>query len=136
MNILVFKTSNGYTLNRLLNELGGERNIKCLVSSSGIKECQAKYPEVVFIDIGRESFYDLSDELVMQLRNDVFDEVYITLSGKHGYNYGNVVQLINEITFAKAFFYNCNGERISIPRKSWIKDLLIRAYISIIERTC
>ena len=59
-----------------------------------------------------------------------YDEVFITFSGREGYSYGNVLELLGQISYKRAFFYNCNGERIEIPKGNMIKDTLCRIYIA------
>ena len=61
-----------------------------------------------------------------------YNELYITLSGIHGYNFWNVMELVNGLRFRKGFFYDCNGKRLQIPRKNTIRDTLCRLYIKLL----
>ncbi|MDE6600753.1 MAG: hypothetical protein K2K90_01040 [Lachnospiraceae bacterium] len=58
-----------------------------------------------------------------------YDQVYITLSGREGYGYGNVLKLIQQVNYRRAFFYNSNGDRMEIPDGNRIRDTLCRIYI-------
>ena len=115
-------------MNRLFQELG-KGDIDCLIQSSQIDRYQAQYPDINFIDIYQEGFYDLPSQIVTQISTKSYDQLYVTFSGIKGHNFGNVMELVSMVNFKKAFFYNCNGDRIEIPRKNIIKDTFCRLYI-------
>lgn len=127
-NILIFKTSSDNTMYRLFQELG-KRNIDCLIQSSQMGRYQVKYPYINFIDIQQEGFYNLSSEIITQISSKVYAQLYVTFSGTKGYNYGNVMELVDMVNFKSAFFYNCNGDKVRIPKKNVIKDMLCRLYV-------
>lgn len=127
--ILVFKTSADTTIKRLFDELG-ETNIDCLIPKSQFDRYRQEYPAIHFIDICREGFYELPVEVINTISRQAYDEVFITFSGREGYSYGNVLELLGQISYKRAFFYNCNGERIEIPKGNMIKDTLCRIYIA------
>lgn len=131
-NILVLKTSADATMKRLFHDLK-EENIDCLIQSSQIERYQAEYPNVHFIDIYQEGFYDLPYDVISEVSGKIYDQLCVTLSGVMGHNYGNVMELVSKINFKKAFFYNCNGDKTEIPKPDLIKDTLCRAYIKIIS---
>lgn len=121
-------------MQRLLKKLdNGNKNIECLIQSSQLEKYKKEYPNVKFIDICRERFEDLPAEVIDMISQKKYDQLYITLSGVNGYNFWNVVKLVSTLRFKKAFFYNCNGDRIKIPEKNVIKDTLCRCYIRYID---
>ena len=126
--ILVFKTSTDATVKRLFQELG-EEEIDCLIQSSQIDRYQAEYPHINFIDICQEGFYDLPAKVLEQVSEEKYNELYVTFSGIKGHNYGNVMELVDEMEFRCGFFYNCDGERVEIPKRNRIKDIICRIYI-------
>lgn len=131
MKILVLKTSSDTTMQRLFRELdrGEEKDIDCLIQTSQIDRYRKEYSYINFIDIRRERFDNISLEVINLVSEKLYDRLYITLSGINGYDFWNVVQFISKVCYKKAFFYNCNGEQIKIPRKNIIKDTLGRLYI-------
>ena len=128
---MIFKTSTDVTLNKLFHELG-EKNIDCLVQRSQMERYRKLYPYIHFIDICQEGFYDLPFKVIEMISNQIYDEVYITFSGREGYNYGNVLELLEQMNYKSAFFYNCDGDRMEILGGNRIKDTLCRIYIGFI----
>ncbi len=126
--ILVFKTSTDKTIKRLLDNLG-DKAIDCLIQSSQLERYKALYPYIHFIDICQEGFYDLPCKVVDQITLTTYDQVYITFSDMEGYNYGNVLELLEKTTFRNACFYNCAGDKLAIPKQNIIRDTLCRIYI-------
>ena len=126
--ILAFKTSTDATIKRLFQELGQE-DIDCLIQSSQLNRYQEEYPVINFIDIQQEGFYDLPFEVIGKISSKTYDQIYVTFSGIKGHNYGNVMELVDKVAFKKAFFYNCNGDKIEIPKKNRLKDSICRIYI-------
>lgn len=126
--ILVFRTSTDATIKKLFHELEG-KNIDCLVQHSQVDRYRAEYPHINFIDICQEGFYDLPAGVIHMIACQTYDQVYITFSDRDGYNYGNVLKLLEQINYRNAFFYNCNGDRMKIPKGNMIKDTLCRIYI-------
>jgi len=127
--ILIFKTSTDMTMKRLFHELR-EKDIDCLIQSSQINRYRIEYPYINFIDICQEGFYDLPFGIVDEMRQKIYDQVYITFSGIKGHNYGNVMELVSQMNFKRAFFYNCNGDRTEIPQANKVKDMICRFYIT------
>lgn len=134
MKVLVLKTSSDVTMQRLFKKLdkAGNNDIDCLIQSSQFEKYKKEYPNVRFIDICRERFEDLPTEVIDMVLQKKYDQLYITLSGVHGHNFWNVVKLVSTMRFKKAFFYNCNGDKIKIPGKNMMKDTLCRFYIKYI----
>ncbi len=130
--ILVFRTSTDTTIKRLFHDLGKE-NIDCLIQSSQWERYKKKYPNINFIDICQEGFYNLPIKIIDMISKKRYDQLYITFSGIRGGNYGNIMEIVEKINFKNAYFYNCNGEKIKIPKKNKIKDLFIRIYIKFIS---
>ena len=130
--ILVFKTSSDSTMYRLFEEIiDGE--IDCLIQSSQIRRYEGKYQNINFIDIKNEGFYDLPSAVLKEITKIKYDEIYITFSGTIGHNYGNVIEILQQTSFEKAFFYNCDGNRTSIPKPNVLKDSLCRVFIWIVQ---
>lgn len=131
-NILVLKTSSDATINRLFSELR-ECHIDCLIASSEIEKYRNLFPKINFIDIHREGFYDIESELIYEISLKNYDEMYITLSGTVGHNYGNVMELIIQFNCKKNYFYNCNGEKTLIPKYNSIKTFACMCLIKLFE---
>ena len=136
MYVLVLKTSADATMQKLLNELCNDTNkqIDCLIQSSQVIRYQKEYPDINFIDICKERFENLPSDVTSMVTNKKYDQLYITLSGVNAYNFWNVMELVNKIRYKTAFFYNCNGVKMKIPRKNIIKDTLCKWYINWIRR--
>lgn len=132
MRVLVLKTSADMTMQKLLNELCNDTNkqIDCLIQSSLIRRYQKEYPHINFIDICKERFDNIPPDVMSMVMKKKYDQLYITLSGINAYNFWNVMELVSKIRYKKAFFYNCNGVKMKIPRKSIIKDTFCKWYIN------
>lgn len=126
--ILVFKTSTDATIKKLFADLG-KKDVDCLIQKSQFDRYRKEYPYINFIDICQEGFYDLPARVIDMISSRIYDQVYITFSDREGYSYGNVLELLEQINYKNAFFYNCNGDRMEIPRGNMIKDILCRIYI-------
>lgn len=131
MKILVLKTSSDETMQKLFKELDRveKKRIDCLIQSSQIDRYRQEYPDINFIDIRRERFENLSSEIMDIISAKFYDRLYITLSGVNGYHFWNVIEFVSKVHFRRAFFYNCNGEQMKIPKGNIIKDTLERLYI-------
>lgn len=131
--ILIFKTSVDATMKRLLQELGKENDIDCLIQSNQVQRYRTEYPYINFIDIRQEAFYDIPVEIISAISKKKYEQLYVTFSGIVGHNYGNVMSLVNRVHFEKGCFYNCNGDRMEIPPKNFLKDMVLRIYIRCVE---
>lgn len=129
--VLVFKTSTDVTIQKLLHELaeGKNKDIDCLIQHSHVKRYQEKYPYIHFIDIQGERFESLSSEIMEKISEKSYDRVYVTLTGTNAYGFWNVMGIVSKVRFKKGFFYNCNEEKMKIPRKNIVKDTICRLYI-------
>ena len=132
-NILVFKTSTDATMERLFHTLGDLGSIDCLIQASQIDRYRSIYPNVHFVDIEREGFYDLPTYVLEQIYGKEYDELYVTFSGISGYNYGNVMSIVEHVRSKACFFYNGNGERIAMPTMNRWKDFLLKCYIVLMD---
>lgn len=132
--ILVFRTSVDSTIQKLFNELGkiGDKDIDCLIQSSKVQKYKEEYPYINFIDIQGERFENLSSEVIKRISKKMYDRLYITLTGVDAYNFWNIMEILSNVHFKKGFFYNCNGEKMKIPRENIIKDTLCRIYIKLV----
>ena len=119
-------------MKRLFLDLG-KAKIDCLIQSSQIGRFKNRHPYINFIDIYQEGFYNLSVQVLDIIANEIYDQLYVTFSGIKGNNYDNIIELINKLNYKEAFFYNCNGDKIKIPEKNIINDLLIKVYIRFID---
>lgn len=129
--VLVFKTSTDITIKKLFEELKKEE-IDCLIQSSQVDIYKSGYPSIHFIDICQDSFYDVPECVVYRICSKAYDQVYVTFSGIKGHNYGNIMELLDKINYKRAFFYNCNGDRVEIPKKHAVKDFICRLYIKLV----
>ena len=130
--VLVLRTSNDRTMQVLFKKLIN-CNIYCLVQTDNVHRLNSEYPDITFIDIRRPSFYDIPEYVLEQVISNNYDEVYILLSGIHGYNYGNVMDILRKCTYVNGWFFNGNGECILIPRFNLIHKLLIGLYVKIVN---
>lgn len=135
MKIVILKTSDDKTMKKLFDELDkhDDKEIDCFIQNSQLEKYRNEYPYVNFIGIGQERFENLMEEVTDKMCKKKYDQLYITLSGISGYNFWNVVSVAKMIRFKEAFFYNCNGERMQIPKKSVVKDTLGKLYIQYIN---
>lgn len=134
VTVLIFKTSTDSTMNMLLEELkDSDYDIDCLIQTSQVERYKALYPRVNFIDIQAKGFYDLPSDVMDKVGQRKYDQLYVTLSGVAGHNYGNVMSIVSKIVYKEAFFYNCNGEKITIPSPNFLKDFICRVYIGFLD---
>ncbi len=108
-------------------------SIECLVQTNDFHRLKSEHPEIAFIDICRTSFYGIPERVIKQVISKKYDEAYILLSGNHGYNYGNIIELLKRCDYNKAFFFNSEGKCIDIPRFSVIHQLLIGLFVKIVN---
>lgn len=132
MKILVIKASTDTTVQRLFGELDKIENkeMECLIQHSQFDRYQKMYPYINFVDIRKERFENLPICVINKISKKRYDKLFVTLTGVHVYHFWNVMELVNRIHFRQAFFYNCNGEKLQIPKKRILKDLLCKAYIN------
>lgn len=128
--IIVLRTSTDDIMCRLFEEIK-DNEIFCMIASSQIDRYREMYPNIKFIDIQRERFYDLPPEVLSNVNRMTFNELYVTLPDIVGYYYENVMAVVDRINWRKAFFYNCNGDRVEIPGK--MRSFIYRVYIRICE---
>lgn len=132
--VLILCTSSDAVMKKLLEELQNfDNNIDCLIQTSQIERYKALYPKVNFIDIQAEGFYDLPSDVMDKVSQNKYEQLYVTLSGVVGHNYGNVMSIVSKIVYKEAFFYNCNGEKITIPSPNFLKDFICRVYIGFLD---
>ena len=130
--ILVLRTSTDFTIMRLFKELDCD-DVDCLIQSSQLQRYRDMFPNVRFIDIKSEGFYDIPYEIISSISNIVYDQIYIAFSGFVGHNYGNVVELVNQCSYRKLFFYNCDSEKIQAPQYGILEEKLILLYMKIVR---
>lgn len=134
-NILIFKTASDVVMKRLFEELQAEKSKKiCLIQSSLISNFQEKYPDVLFVDSKREGFYGMEDVVMRPLKEIEFGKIYIPTTGVRANNFGNIIELCKGLSYQELIFYNCNGERSVIKKKSHFSETLIKMYINFVER--
>lgn len=130
--ILVLKSSADYTIEKLFEEIENNE-IDCMIQTSQINKYKKLYPNINFIDIQNEGFYELSESVMQKVRVKTYDDLFITLTGTAAYNFGNVMQIVAQVHSRKMYFYNCEGEKIEIPPVHFLKDFLYRILICFIE---
>ncbi len=128
--VLVFKSSANDTIIKLFGELSGQE-VYCLIQDSQIEVFRNRFPGIKFINIEKEAFYDVAPSVLEIVSKISFEEVYVTFSGLEGFNYENVLSLVKELHYQKAFFYNANGDRTIIPKDNIFFEKLIRIYLMI-----
>lgn len=133
--VIVFSTSNDSTLIKLFNELSANKsNISCLMQTSRIKKFESLFPEILFVDICEEAFYSIDDAALLRVNKEYYDELYVTFSGKHACNYGNVLSIVEQCSYRIGYFYNCDGERVEIVRNTRIVDFFLGIFIFLADR--
>lgn len=130
--VIVLRTSTDGTMFRLFEEIK-DKEIFCLIQSGQIDRYRRMYPNIKFIDIQKEEFYDLPREVMENIEEISFDELYVTYSGTVGHNYGNVIAIVDKINRKKAFFYNINGDKVEIPVFGKMRNFICRLYIKMCE---
>lgn len=130
---IVFRSSADATITKLFGELC-DREIVCLIQSSLITDYRVRFPHIKFIDIKGESFYNLKQDVISEISQCIYDELYILFTGTTGHNYGNILAIADEIQFREGFFYNCLGEKTRIYRPSKIIDILTNWYVFLITK--
>lgn len=74
-------------------------DIDCLIQTSQVERYKALYPNINFIDIQAEVFYDLASAVMDKVRHIRYEQLYVTLSGIVGHNYGNVMSIVSKIVY-------------------------------------
>lgn len=121
---LVFKTANDLIVDKCLASICKKR-IVCLTQSYNTRDFKNRFKDIEFIDIKRDSFHDLPHNLMKYLKNDYFEEIYIPISGKTAHNFGNVMNVLKEMKYSKAYFFYSDGKCIRIPNYGLFKELFI-----------
>lgn len=133
-NILIFKTASDSVLDKLLEELSSKKQRKyCIIQSSLINIYSQKYKDIQFIDIQKEGFYDISRDVLKVIKNISFTEVYIPTTGPRAMNFGNILEIVEQLNYRKIIFYSCNGGKNIINKKSKLEEKMIRLYIYLIH---
>lgn len=130
----MFRTSTDTTMKKFFIEFDKDNDITCLIQKSQLDRYQHLYPDIKYIDIGRESFYNLDEQFFNQFYDSSFDELYVTCSFNIAYNYGNVIEIADKIKSKRKFFYNCDGNHELMPQYNFIQSFLIKIYIFIVAK--
>lgn len=121
-------------VDKLLNTLRDSTDKKyCLIQSGRLASYQKKYPEIVFIDIEKESFYDVSDHVLKPIKGIHFEKIYIPVTGVKAYNFGNVMEIIVELDYNILSFFYSNGESHEISKINRFHEYLCKKYIQVIS---
>ncbi len=133
MKVLVIKASQDAMFNKLLHELIEDKEeIVCLLSASAYKSYKDRVKGVSLVDIKNEGFYDINESLLACLKKKTYKAVYITISGTVAHNFGNIIELLDNLSFEKAYFYNSNGDKIIIPKRNHFFDFICECYINLL----
>lgn len=132
--VLIFKTASDAIMERLFTELQSKECEKiCLIQTSLKEIFQKKYPEISFIDIQKEGFYDISDEVLQPVQEMNLKKIYIPTTGVRATNFGNIIELCNKICYKELVFFNSNGEESVVKKKGVFIEWIINIYIRLIE---
>lgn len=132
--VLIFKTASDAIMERLFTELQSKECEKiCLIQTSLKEIFQKKYPEISFIDIQKEGFYDIPDEILQPVQEMNLKKIYIPTTGVRATNFGNIIELCNKICYKELVFFNSNGEESVVKKKGVFIEWLINIYIRLIE---
>lgn len=132
--ILILKTASDIIVDNLLEKLLHQNNEKiCMIQTSARAKFEKKYPNVKFIDIKKEGFYEIADEILQPIQKMKFERIYIPTTGTRANNFGNILKLCNELNFKELFFYNSNGEGNIVKKKTAFTEWMIKNYIELIE---
>ena len=131
--VLIFKTASDNVMNQLFDKVSNENaEIDCLIQNSLIEQYKEKYENINFINIYKEGFYNVSSDVIDPIKSVCYNKIFIPLTGAHGHNFGNIIDIITQLSFKNGYFYNCNGELIEIPQYGFWQDWLCRCYIRLI----
>ncbi len=131
----MLKTAKNEIVEKCFQDNNNKSNkMVCLIQSSIIDEFRKRYKEVDFIDIKRESFYDLPEQINEYLMHQEFDKLLIPLSGKTVHNFGNVMDVVRTIRFREGYFFYSDGKTIRIPNYGVVLDSLISVLISVLYK--
>ena len=132
--VLAFKTASEAVMDSLLRELRQEYAVTCCIQTSLIDLYKQKYQDVSFFDIEQEGFYDLSDEVITRLQLENYDSIWIPSTGVRATNFGNIMSICKRLQYQKMIFYNCNGEKNIVKKKSVLQEKIIYLYIRMVEK--
>lgn len=128
--IIVLKTASDIVVDKLLDEIKNEPTIDCLIQPSNIERYKAKYPGINFINIQRERFEYLAEDILAELEKENYQTLYIPHAGEKPYRFENVILLASRISHKKMIFYNENGEKREIGKKGKIISFFYRVMIT------
>lgn len=130
---LILTTATDAVTSKLLRELDIYTAEKyCLIQSSLLENYQKQYKGIRFIDINRESFYNMPESILDDIKKIHFDIVYVPVTNVRATNYGHVLEIINKLDYGEIVFYNCKGEKSVIEKKGRLQEKLIKMYINLI----
>lgn len=125
--ILVFKTAEDQIVMKLLEEQKEDR-IDIMIPSNDVKKYELIYPCINYLEIASDSFYEINQSVIEQISAILYDRIYITLTGRHEHDFGHVLEILTKCRYKRAFFYNCDGEYMEIPRYSLLTEMVISLY--------
>lgn len=127
--IIVLKTASDTVVDKLLDEIKNQQNIDCLIQPSNIERYKAKYTEINYINIQRERFEYLTEDILSEIEKKNYQILYIPHAGEKPYNFGNVILLASHINHKKIIFYSEDGEKREIRKKGKIASFFYRLMI-------
>ncbi len=133
-NFLILNTASENVTFNLFKELCSEDAEKyCLIQSSKLDKYQSRYKDIQFIDICKEGFYDISENILNNIKKYHFDIVYIPTTSVRATNFGNILEIINKLNYEKIIFFNCDGEKSTVNKMGKLQEKLIKLYISLLN---
>lgn len=116
-NILIFKTSTKEIFADLLKLTKEDELTRyCLIQSSSFDEYVNQYPDIIFINIQKESFYELEQRIISEVRNIHFSSIYIPVTPVKAYNFGNIMEIIKNCNYDEIVFFH-NRESVKTIKK-------------------
>ena len=131
-NVLVFKTAADSVMYQLFERIKKEENIICLIQSDALEIYQSRYPNIQFIDIEKEGFYNVTPNILEKVGNMKFDKIILVSSGARFHDFQNILDIVEKLDYETLIFYNNSGEMRELKKKK-VNDWFYRILISIFE---
>ena len=119
--VLVLKTAADIVVDKLISGIQDREKVACLIQTSKVKEYKEKYPNVEFLDIQKEMFWELQDNILNEIKTERYKCIYIPCTDEHAVQFKNVMDIVIQLSFERICFVNCNMERHWVQPKGMLK---------------
>lgn len=125
-NILIIRSCNMAVFHDLMDNIDDKilsNNIYCFTQKNSVSTLKIKYPYLNFIIKGNDVFnYNRlknNKELIKQINNIKFDEIYIPSSCANFIDFEQVFMIASKITSNKNILFNVNCEKKIVSLNFW-----------------